>query len=356
MATELSVRLLVQRAPGAAITSLYEREFWDITRHELVAGAADELLNPQAKEMVRVILEPLGLVGLADVAGWADTVKRRGPQPDDDQETRAFLSDPHNANNDTWHYVNLPAGAAGYDRDRYPTFTRDDDVVQIIGESVRVLLGDSSRFSVTNALRLVTHLVGDVHQPLHVGCSFLLREVHGSARLTLDPDIALQAGWQSDQGGNRLLLPLSNGGVKLHEYWDAALRRGAHHDDDAAPGEGDVVISANGAAPPGGAWFVQKLLRIIEQVPPLDGVGDALAAAPISLDRLAEEWATGSIIAAREAYCSFAIASPHGQHAFDVIWEGKAAYDGRCTSIVERRLAEASQNLAGLINAIWPET
>ena len=230
-------------------TSLYEREFWDITRHELVAGAADELLTSHAKEMVRVTLEPLGLVGLADVAGWADTVKDRGPRPDDDQETRAFLSDPQNVKNDTWHYVNLPAGAAGYDRERYPTFTRDDDVVQIIGESVRVLVGDSSRFSVTNALRLVAHLVGDVHQPLHVGCSFLLKEVHGSARLTLDPDIALQPGWQSDQGGNCLLLPLSNGGVKLHEYWDAALRRGTQHDDDAVPGEGDVVMSDNGAAP-----------------------------------------------------------------------------------------------------------
>ena len=94
-----------------------------------------------------------------------------------------------------------------------------------------------------------------------------------------------------------------------------------------------------------------ELVRMITCVP-----GDALAAAPIQLDRLAEEWATGSISAARAAYCSFAIASPHGQNAYDVTWEGQAAYDGRCKPIVERRLAEASQNLAGLINAIWPET
>ena len=60
---------------------LLEQEFWDITRHELVAGAADELLSAHAKEMVRVTLEPLGLVGLSDIAGWADSVKRRGPRP-----------------------------------------------------------------------------------------------------------------------------------------------------------------------------------------------------------------------------------------------------------------------------------
>jgi hypothetical protein len=180
--------------------------------------------------------------------------------------------------------------------------------------------------------------------------------VHGSARLTLEPDLALQPGWKSDQGGNRLLLPLSGGGAKLHAYWDAALRRGAQHDDDALLGEGDVVMSDNGVEPMDDAWFVQKLLGIIEQASPADPAGGALAAAPMQLDRLAEEWATGSLIAARQAYCSFAIASPHGQNAYDVTWEGQTAYDRRCKPIVERRLAEASQNLAGLLNAIWPET
>src|SRR5262249_8313892 len=167
-----------------------------------------------------VILEPLALVGLADVASWADTVKFRGPRPDDDPETRAFLNDPRNTENARWHYANLPACAAGYDRHRYPTFTRDDDIVQILGQCLRVVFGESSRLSIMNALRLVAHLVGDVHQPLHVGCSFLLKNGHNPVQLTLDPEVALQQGWESDQGGNCLMLPLPGGRVTLHEYWD----------------------------------------------------------------------------------------------------------------------------------------
>lgn len=353
MATELSVQPLVPTAPGAANASLIGQEFWDITRHELVAGAADELLTAHAKEMVRVTLEPLGLIGLSDVAGWADTVKRRRPRPEDDQETRAFLSDPQNNQNDTWHYVNLPAGADGYDRERYPTFTRDDDVVQIIGESVRVLIGDSSRFSVTNALRLVAHLVGDVHQPLHVGCGFLLTE-GAQARLTVDPELAVQPGWEHDRGGNRIFVPLNTRGVKLHEYWDSALRRGAPHDHDAVAGEADVAVAGEGADQATKTYFIQKLLAMIEEAPPPAEAGDAVAAEPVPLDRLAEAWAAGSLLAAQEAYRSFEIDSPHGDDGYDVTWEGQAGYNARCKPLVERRLAEASQNLAGLINAIWP--
>jgi hypothetical protein len=93
-----------------------------------------------------------------------------GPKPGDDDETVAFLNDPKNKAQDTWHYVNIPALAENYDREKYPDFTRDDDVVQMTLQAINVLQGRSDRFSELNALRLITHYVGDLHQPIHVGC------------------------------------------------------------------------------------------------------------------------------------------------------------------------------------------
>lgn len=334
--------------------SLYAREFWAIQRHELVAGAADQLLTPAAAQAVQEILAPLGLVGLVDSAGWADTVKRRRPDPArDDPETLAFLQDNRNARNGQWHYVNLPTGAASYDREQHAAFTRPDDVVQITVESIRVLVGESSRFSKCNALRLVAHLVGDVHQPIHVGCGYL-RVAGETASLVHDPAQVSQENLKSDEGGNRLFLPLESGSTKLHEYWDGALSQSdAHgHDADAAPG--DAVV-----ADPEDSPRQQAIAKIVAMAK-ASGGGDAgvldapMAAATPDLQGLPASWATESLLAARAAYQSLQIVGRRGERAFDVTWEGQAAYDARCKPIVEQRLADASRNLALLVNAIWP--
>src|SRR5687768_17599652 len=123
--------------------SLFEHEFWGLSRHELIGGAAQGFLSPGAQHTVSRILEPLGQTSLRQIAGWADGVKDwdDGP-PSDDPETLAFFQDDRNKNNSTWHYVNLPLGAEGYDRARYPLFTCTEDVVQMIFAGMRVLQGD----------------------------------------------------------------------------------------------------------------------------------------------------------------------------------------------------------------------
>src|SRR3954463_8159920 len=200
--------------PAKGSGSLYDREFWAISRHELIGGAAEDLLSSQAREQVRRILEPLTADSLSDIAGWADTVKRRRPRPNDDEDTRAFLEDSRNAKNDTWHYVNVPLGTEEYSRERYPAFTGDEDVVQMIREAVLVLKKKSNRFSELNALRLVVHLVGDVHQPVHVGCCYL-EKTGGTVTLVTDPDEAATKHLPHDQGGNKLILPVGTGGISL---------------------------------------------------------------------------------------------------------------------------------------------
>lgn len=56
--------------------SLFEREFFGITRHNLIAGTAESLLTSQkAKNKVRSLLESLSQT-MADVGGWADEIKQ----------------------------------------------------------------------------------------------------------------------------------------------------------------------------------------------------------------------------------------------------------------------------------------
>ena len=47
---------------------------------------------------------------------------------------------------------------------------------------------------------------------------------------------------------------------------------------------------------------------------------------------------------------------PHeiDEDEFDVAWDSRAAYDARGKPVVDRQLVAAGQNLAALLNAIWP--
>jgi hypothetical protein len=319
--------------------SLYEREFWGISRHQLIGGAAQGFLSPGAQQTVARILEPLGQTSLREIAGWADRVKNwnQGP-PSDDPETIAFFQDDRNEKNGTWHYVNLPVGAEGYDPEQYPMFTRADDVVQMADIGARVLRGESDRFSEANALRLVTHLVGDLHQPVHIGCGYLERS-NGSATLVRDPDVAAARDLPHDRGGNLIYLPIGDG-RSLHGYWDSQL------------GNDGVAVAPMAAAPDLRDRFVRKLQAMIQRG---QGVGLLIAGGAVAApEAWLAEWAGEALRGARSAYQTLAIAHPRESGSGYVVdWEGQAAYDARCGPIATSQLTRAGHNLAALLNAIW---
>lgn len=337
--------------------TMYESEFWGIARHELIAGAAEEKLSSEkAKKAVRRILAPLGGMMLSDVAGWADNVKRRRPNPDtDDAETVAFLEDERNRSNHTWHYVNLPLDADGYSREAYPDFTGDEDVVQIMSECIRVLQGRSNRFSELNALRLLAHMAGDIHQPAHVGCCYI-DESSTPAKLVRDPQVAAQKQLESDQGGNRVLLPLGSSGVSLHSYWDSRLG-GTIKPEDFLDAE-DAPADAPPEAPAGDAPAIDPQLRqkFIGKLAAMIGDSPAAGDAPAEADAVPpelwpEQWASESLVTARAAYKSLKIAEARG-NKFIVSWEGKEAYEARCKPLVIRQMKLAAQNLAALLDEV----
>ena len=234
-----------------------------------------------------------------------------------------------------------------YSREKSPTLTSDEDVVQMINASLRVLRGDNGgaepRFSELNALRLLVHLVGDVHQPVHVGCGYI--DNSGEiARIERDPEVVVANQLKSDRGGNDLILPVGSHGTNLHSYWDSKLG-GANPDIDSfsealADPETEAVKQLH----------INKLREMVVQDPlPEDGGGESDVG---ELEEWAVEWANESLVAARSAYQSLEIIGPNGED-FDVDWEGKPAYDQRCKPIALTRLKDSVRNLAAMLDAIW---
>lgn len=344
--------------PSKASTTLYGTEFWGISRHELIAGAAARLLKQGSSAEVARILAPLGQqTSLQDVAGWADQIKGRSAADGDDDDTVQFLTDFPNDGSRDWHYVNLPLGIANYAEAAELGFTRNDDVVQMISEAVRVLQGNSNIMSELNALRWLVHLVGDVHQPIHVGCGFVAT-TGNVPRLVRDPQRIIQNNLKHDKGGNNLILPVS-GSASLHSYWDSRLEGEIeeHTDEHPEAEPHDAVTFAvttdDATSPELKNRFVNKLVRMVES----DNAVRRSIAVPANVtppDQWAEQWANDSLVEARKAYESLRIVSRLSGGKFKVSWEGKTAYDARCRPIVSQQLTLAVQHLADLLNAIWP--
>lgn len=300
---------------------------WGMQRHALIATAASERLQSQnAREQIARILEEGGEPSLGEAARWAD--KLRSSNKPNDPATKRFLSDSKNAGYSTWHYVNMPTGVVGYDRQQYPKFTRPNDVVQTLLLSFESLLhpGPQARFEEITALRWLTHLAGDVHQPVHVGCGYIAAAKTNAARLEFDPTLAVAL--PSDRGGNELVLPL---GINLHSFWDSVL--------------GPNVIPT-----PLDASSEEQLIAALPTPPP------AATNATQSIQQLVSGWATATVVEARKAYEGMHITSysPSDEGDYTVDWEGDAAYRQRCSPIVSERMGAAASNLAHLLDRLWP--
>jgi len=113
-----------------------------------------------------------------------------------------------------YHFVDLPLQHPHYD----PALpgTAPYDLVHAINASIVVLQGGPSPapFDIRGqreALRLLSHYVGDLHQPLHVGAIYL-----DEAGQPLDPATPKDAHDHGNAGGNQIQLE----GKKLHALWD----------------------------------------------------------------------------------------------------------------------------------------
>jgi hypothetical protein len=310
---------------AARLRELAEAEF-GMRRHAIIGAAAMERVkSANARSAIARILDEGGEPSLADAAKWADELRDK-KSPPSDPATQRFLGDRRNKGFSKWHFVNLPLELPGYDRERHPEFTRKDDIVQTILLCLDSLErpGRRARFEEITALRWLSHLIGDLHQPVHVGCGFIANAKTNNARLVFAPEQAVAL--PHDSGGNALVLPI---GGNLHSFWDSKLG------PDLIPNPLELESDA-------------ALIAKLSAAPSPSVTGEAQ-----DIRQRITSWANDTLRAAGDAYSGIRIVSFSGDN-YRVEWEGEAAYRQRCAPIVSARMLAAATNLATVLDSIWP--
>src|SRR6267142_6712048 len=194
---------------------------WGDDGHQTVGKIASLRIKRRTAQRIALILKP-GKT-LANVSSWADSVKERMGKTDPDPDTNAFLQDiVHNEKNREWHYDDLALDCKSYQT--CAGFTPDNDIVHMLNVCIRTLEGHpdpNHPLSQRNALKLLVHFLGDIHQPLHVGCGFIDVGPNGKLVIVSDPVVIKQKNLESDRGANQLII--DNDRANLHSFWDFTL-------------------------------------------------------------------------------------------------------------------------------------
>jgi hypothetical protein len=314
---------------------------WGPSGHESVGAIADGLIagTPTAKK-VRQILGS----NLRTASGWADCARsvESGPggwtytepgkfrfcavyeNADSRKALVAFVqrnasrcggwASSQQCRHKAFHFVNVPVQQQRYD----PAGLGADelDLVQAINATLVVLQGGKSPppFDIRGqreALRLLTHYIGDLHQPLHVGSIYL-----SDAGQPLQPATEGEARAQGNAGGNGLRMK----GRSLHQLWD------------------DVPD--------------KMFLRLLGPA----GLESArqVAATPGPLAQWPVAWADESIVAAAQAFAPLSFGPrPRGSAE----WPARAAepaYRQAREALQQEQLVKGGARLAQILRTLWP--
>ena len=149
---------------------------WGVTGHRAVGEIAEGYLNKKARRQIEKLLDG---ESLALVSTYGDDIKS-------DSNYREYA---------VWHYVNMPFGVKYEDAEKNP---KGDLVVGI--ETCKKVITDPNATKEEKVfhLKMLVHLIGDLHQPMHVG----LKE---------------------DKGGNDFQVKWFRSGTNLHSVWDSKM-------------------------------------------------------------------------------------------------------------------------------------
>ncbi|WP_164682630.1 S1/P1 nuclease [Cyclonatronum proteinivorum] len=149
---------------------------WGRTGHFITGEIAQRHLTPEAAAHVERIL---GETSLAVATVWMDQVRSQD----------AFR---HTAD---WHWVTIPDGMRYEEAEHNP----NGDVVEAFERQIAALKsGELSPEEERDAFRMVIHMIGDMHQPLHVGTG-------------------------EDRGGNDVRVQWLGNRSNLHRVWDTDM-------------------------------------------------------------------------------------------------------------------------------------
>ena len=151
-------------------------DIWSKMGHRAVGEVAEKHLSRKAK---RAIGKLLNGQSLAAVSNFADEIKA-------DSTYRKFSA---------WHYVNFPADKKYTDVEP----SKYGDLIIGIEKCIEIVKDkNSSKQDKAFYLKMLVHLIGDLHQPMHVG------------RI-------------EDKGGNDIQVRWFNKGSNLHKVWDTNM-------------------------------------------------------------------------------------------------------------------------------------
>ncbi len=154
---------------------------WGTTGHRVVAEIAENHLSGKAKRQIKKII---GNQKLAYWANWPDFIK----------------SNPDWKMADSWHYINFPGGMNRQQFDLALNNSSDENLykrVLIIMDELKNNK-DLSLEKKQENLYFLLHLIGDAHQPLHVG-------------------------HEEDLGGNKIEVEWFKNTTNIHSLWDSKL-------------------------------------------------------------------------------------------------------------------------------------
>lgn len=282
---------------------------WDPVGHMIVCQEAYRHLTPSARAGADAAVAEFNQKNqtaytFTSAGSWMDDVRAK---------SREY---------NTWHYIDLP-----YTPDGTPLPDAENrNVLWAIRHCLAILSGRVTDPSIDKAQAVVmlAHLVGDVHQPLHTTS-------------------------RNDAGGNKVKVPnIADPLVEafphwrnLHYFWDTAYRR-AFAAGKVVPLYPDPPTLKS--QPVEGYNAALPLIR--EQTDALERIH---LPEKYPADGNPEDWVTESH---RTGYTAGYQELPGGDAANPV--ELDAAYVDRAREISQQKLVQAGRRLAGLLNGVFP--
>ncbi|SEA25222.1 S1/P1 nuclease [Pedobacter hartonius] len=153
---------------------------WGMTGHRIVGQIADYYLTAKTR---KAVMQVLGSESPAMASNWPDFIKS--------DSTYNYLS--------SWHYVNLPGALDQNGVFNFLDADKKASVYNKIPEMIAILKNKAKTADEKKmAMRLLIHMLGDVHQPMH------------TAR-------------KEDLGGNKVNVTWFGQRSNLHRVWDEGL-------------------------------------------------------------------------------------------------------------------------------------
>lgn len=153
---------------------------WGATGHRAVGYIADRYLNKKARLAIEKILQgqPLAMTG-----PWMDDIK-----------SDSLYNHTHD-----WHWVTIQNGETYEQSVKNPKGDLVGTLERLIAELKSKKLSPKQE---AEHLKMVVHLIGDLHQPFHVG-------------------------FGTDQGGNQVKVTWFGSNSNLHRVWDSDMIDGS---------------------------------------------------------------------------------------------------------------------------------